>query len=237
MPQDGVTPVNKMSTADLGGSASQPQKVIVVLECASLEIVKVGKAKDSKYHLLNCDDHQGILRRNKRDISEYRPDITHQCLLTLLDSPLNKAGCLSVFVRTQKGVLIEVNPKTRIPRTFSRFSGLVVQLLHKLSIRSSVGEEVLLNVVQNPVSAHLPVSCVKVSMSGDAAAKPIREIIRDDLAESGRTPVFFIGAMPHGSDEFSETTDFSFSISSYSLSASVVCGKICDAFEERFRIF
>lgn len=48
-----------------------------------------------------------------------------QCLLTLLDSPLNKAGLLQVYVQTAKGVLIEINPSVRIPRTFKRFSGLM----------------------------------------------------------------------------------------------------------------
>lgn len=48
-----------------------------------------------------------------------------QCLLTLLDSPLNKAGRLQVYIHTAKGVLIEVNPHVRIPRTFKRFSGLM----------------------------------------------------------------------------------------------------------------
>jgi len=48
-----------------------------------------------------------------------------QCLLTLLDSPLNKAGLLQVYVHTTKGVLIEINPHVRIPRTFKRFSGLM----------------------------------------------------------------------------------------------------------------
>ena len=31
-----------------------------------------------------------------------------QCLLTLLDSPLNKAGLLQVYIHTARGVLIEV---------------------------------------------------------------------------------------------------------------------------------
>ena len=51
--------------------------------------------------------------------------ICPQCLLTLLDSPLNKAGLLQVYIHTAKGVLIEVNPHVRIPRTFKRFSGLM----------------------------------------------------------------------------------------------------------------
>lgn len=90
---------------------------------------KNAAGKEAKYALLNCDDHQGILARNGRDIADARPDITHQCLLTLLDSPLNKAGLLQVYIHTAKGVLIEVNPSVRIPRTFKRFSGLMGESL------------------------------------------------------------------------------------------------------------
>lgn len=32
---------------------------------------------------------------------------------------------LQVYIHTAKGVLIEVNPHVRIPRTFKRFSGLM----------------------------------------------------------------------------------------------------------------
>ena len=34
----------------------------------------------------------------------------------LLDSPLNRAGLLQVFIHTVNNVLIEINPQTRIPR-------------------------------------------------------------------------------------------------------------------------
>ena len=53
------------------------------------------------------------------------PLAPQQCLLTLLDSPLNKAGRMQVFIHTRANVLIEVNPHTRIPRTFKRFAGLM----------------------------------------------------------------------------------------------------------------
>lgn len=43
----------------------------------------------------------------------------------LLDSPLNRAGLLQVYIHSQQNVLIEVNPQLRIPRTFARFSGLM----------------------------------------------------------------------------------------------------------------
>jgi rRNA small subunit pseudouridine methyltransferase Nep1 len=134
-----------------GRVAKQP-KVIVVLEGACLETGKVGK----DHVLLNCDDHQGFLRKHNRDPAESRPDILHQMMLILLDSPLNKAGLLRLYVRTAKGVLIEVSPQIRIPRTFKRFAGLMVQLLHKLSIRAANGPHKLLKVIKNPIVDHLP---------------------------------------------------------------------------------
>ena len=48
-----------------------------------------------------------------------------QCLLTLLDSPLNKSGLLKIFVHTTQGISIEVHPDVRIPRTYKRYSGLM----------------------------------------------------------------------------------------------------------------
>jgi hypothetical protein len=77
------------------------------------------------FELLNCDDHQGAHRKAGRDPAESRPDITHQLLLALLDSPLNKAGKLRIFIHTKQKVLIEVSSHTRIPRTFKRFAGLM----------------------------------------------------------------------------------------------------------------
>lgn len=43
----------------------------------------------------------------------------------LMDSPLNRAGLLQVYIHTEKNALIEINPQTRIPRTFTRFCGLI----------------------------------------------------------------------------------------------------------------
>ncbi len=49
-------------------------------------------------------------------------------------------------MRTHKNVLFSINPKTRIPRTIKRFSGLMVQLLQKLSIRATNGPDKLMKV-------------------------------------------------------------------------------------------
>ncbi|KAJ7576992.1 nucleolar essential protein 1 [Mycena floridula] len=194
-----------------------------------------GKEGEVKYTLLNCDDHQGILAKTGRDIADARPDITHQCLLTLLDSPLNKAGLLQVFIHTTKGVLIEVNPTVRIPRTFKRFSGLMVQLLHKLSIRGVNGPEKLLKVIKNPITDHLPPNTIKLTLSGDAPTQRLSRYL-PTLPVTHNIAVF-VGAMARGKDDFADAyVDEKISISEYSLSASVACGKFCCATEEMWNI-
>jgi rRNA small subunit pseudouridine methyltransferase Nep1 len=129
------------------------QYLIVLLDLACLETVKTRKGD---FELLNCDDHVGIMKKHNKDPQKYRPDIVHQEMLAVLDSPLNKAGKVKLYVHTEKNVLIEVNPTTRLPRTFKRFSGLMVQLLHRLKIRSADGNDMLLKVVKNPISRHIP---------------------------------------------------------------------------------
>jgi rRNA small subunit pseudouridine methyltransferase Nep1 len=61
------------------------QRLIVVLCNATLETYKASHgsgrgpgAREDKYNLLNSDDHIGVMRKMGRDISEARPDITHQ---------------------------------------------------------------------------------------------------------------------------------------------------------------
>jgi len=136
--------------------------LIVVLENAYLEVAKVG----TEYKLLNCDDHVSFLTKKGRDPAQARPDIVHQCLMTLLDSPLNKAGLLKIYVSTVTHNLIDVNPKLRIPRTFKRFSGLMVQLLHKLSIKAEgMRGEAILKLVKNPVSLYFPPNVTVVGTS------------------------------------------------------------------------
>ncbi|KAF8912015.1 Alpha/beta knot methyltransferase [Gymnopilus junonius] len=228
-----------------GPAAATQRRLFVVLEQACLEAYKVsgggGKGRngkeggEAKYTLLNCDDHQGILAKTGRDIADARPDITHQCLLTLLDSPLNKAGLLQVYIHTARGVLIEVNPHVRIPRTFKRFSGLMVQLLHKLSIRGVNGPEKLLKVVKNPITDHLPPNTIKITLSGDAPVQRLSKYL--PTLPTTHNIAVFVGAMARGKDDFADAyVDEKIGISEYPLSASVACGKFCCALEELWDI-
>ena len=114
----------------------------MVLEKANLEVATFKKSENI---LLNGSDHANyISTKLKRNPADYRPDITHQCLLTLLDSPLNKAGKLQIYITTTSNQVIKIHHSTLIPRTYKRFAALFAQLLKRLSIRAEESSTILL---------------------------------------------------------------------------------------------
>ncbi|KAF7731210.1 hypothetical protein EC973_000625 [Apophysomyces ossiformis] len=240
---------NNEDTMPENSTASPSRKVIVVLENASLEAARLNTYRpDSKMQLLNCDEHQSILKRLGRDIADARPDIVHQreCLLTLLDSPLNRSGHLEVYIHTAKGVVIRINPECRIPRTIKRFSGLMgkgqcdllvhpldrFQLLERGSITGdSKGHKKLLEIVPAPVTQYFPSNARKFAMSWNAPRVRLYRHFKN-LPE-GQPIVVAVGAMAKGPDTFADSyVDEKIGISQYALSAAVACGKVCCALED-----
>ena len=214
--------------AELAASdENTPPKVTVLLDLASLEIVKTRKGE---FQLLNSDDHRSILSKHGRDPKECRPDIAHQELMALFDSPLNKAGQLQVYLRTRQNVLVQFHPSVRIPRTYKRFAGLMVQLLHKLKVRAADGRETLLKVVKNPIARHLPAGCVMYGFS----VKGDRYTPQAVAAQMPDKPVcFVIGAMAAGHvdrDDFEAMVDY-VSLSEYPLSGATAINRLLGAIE------
>mmetsp|Transcript_20333 Transcript_20333/g.38274 ORF Transcript_20333/g.38274 Transcript_20333/m.38274 type:complete len:244 (-) Transcript_20333:296-1027(-) len=227
----GAPPASRAKKID-GPAADRDEKrkVIVVLQKAALETVKTKKG----YELVSADSHKSILTRLKKDPSQYRPDIVHQCLLTLLDSPLNKAGLLKVYVETLNNQIIDVSPKLRIPRTFPRFAGLMVQLLHKLKIRAVGSSDILLKVIKRPMTQHLPAGAYKIGTSNKGKLVDLRRYIPTINADT-RPIVFIVGAMAHGQAtvDWQETC---IAVSQYALSGSVALGRIMNGFENYWNI-
>lgn len=226
-----VDPLMETPTPDVGGAAQLQDGYIFVLEKATLETAKIGKG----YQILNCDDHANFLRRHGKEPANFRPDIVHQELLAILDSPLNKAGRVNaVYVHTQKNVLIKVSPQTRIPRTFKRFCGLMVQLLQKLSIRAANGPEKLLKVVKGPVTKYFPAGARRVGFSFSAPeVKDFKSYINELPTDT--CVIFTLGAMSHGMIE-SSYTDELISVSHYPLSGACCIARITNCLENKFRI-
>ena len=210
-------------------------KLIVVLERANLEIVKTtGQFKKANsIELLNCDEHMAMIRKLKKDPAFCRPDIIHQCLQVLLQSPLNRAGLLQIFVRTQNNELFKVDPQFKVPESFDDFTTIIVQLLHHLRpVRAQKCSKQLLKLLKNPVTLHLPVGCVKYGTSSKA-----KRVVRPDelVPLRGRTVVVVVGAMAHESCD-PDYVDETISISKFPLSAALVCAKLTSAFEEVWNV-
>lgn len=216
------------------------KKLIIILEGASLELGNLKK----KPEIINCDDHYKIIKSMKKKLEEFRPDIIHQCLLNLFDSPLNKAGLLQVYVHTNKNIVIEINPKTRIPRTFKRFSGLFTQLLLKNEINyvneDNNKNEILLKVLNTKLE-NLVSDVPKILLSEKGRLVDIctycKNIDNNLKNKKSKDICFIIGTNPKGDiDPLIKYNDDCISISSFDLDSNIICAKICSALENIWEV-
>ncbi|XP_016444088.1 ribosomal RNA small subunit methyltransferase NEP1-like [Nicotiana tabacum] len=131
-----------------------------------------------------------------------------RAMLTILDSRVNKAGRLkALYVKTEKGVLFEVKPHVRIPGTFKRFAGIMLQLRQKLSITAVGKREKLLRVIKNPVSQYLHIDCRKIGFSHSSEKLvDIQDYING--INNDMNLVFVVRAMAHGKIEKDYVEDY-----------------------------
>ncbi len=212
------------------------KRLIVVLEKASLELHHGKKGKE----ILNCDDHRNQIQKSGKDFAQYRPDIVHDCLKALLDSPLNKAGKLQIYIHTANNILIEISPSLRIPRTYKRFAGLMAELVDKHKIRAANSRDILMKVIANPVSQYLPPGGRKIALSVHGKMQSCQSLA-SELKNLDIPVTISIGAVstgePSEEEKFGgEYAEEKVSISNYGLSAAICCSKLCDAFEEVWEI-
>ncbi len=204
-------------------------KLYIILEHANLELTKDKKNPE----LIASDTHRNLIKKMGKSFEDYRPDVLHQCLLNLFESPLNKAGMLQVYIRTKENVLIEISPKTKIPRTIKRFNGLMGQLLMKYRIRAMNSSEVLLKVIKNPVTQYIPFGCPIISTNEKSKLIKLEEYANNLKSNN---VAFIVGAISKGDVNVDYMTD-TVSISNFPLTAGIVCSRICDAFEKCWDIF
>ncbi|HIP25967.1 MAG TPA: 16S rRNA methyltransferase [Archaeoglobus profundus] len=143
---------------------------------------------DSKHHLAMKD----LRNREKRG----RPDIIHQCLLSVLDSRASKY--IDIYVHTIDGKIIWINNKTRLPRNYNRFIGLMEDLFDKKEIKAN--GEVLLKILKVDLRYILKDADMIVVLTENGEKD--EEILKDVFKL--KNPAVCIGAFPHG--DFEEDT-------------------------------
>ncbi|MCS7130599.1 MAG: 16S rRNA methyltransferase [Archaeoglobaceae archaeon] len=141
--------------------------------------------------LLDDSKHHSAMERLKFREKRGRPDIVHQCLLLLLDSPMRNN--YEIYVHTLGGMIIRVANETRLPRNYNRFVGLMENLFKERIIKD--GEKILLEILDSKLSEL--VKGKDVILLSEKGEKFSPEILKGDLA-------ICIGAFAHG-DFFKST--------------------------------
>ena len=121
--------------------------LIMIIADAELELVpeelwehpsiiknaKRRKKKPSKM-LLDSSLHRYAFKDEAEAQRRGRPDIVYISLNLCLDSIANAEGRLTTLVHTRNDELIEFSSKTRLPKSYNRFVGLMEDLFDKGSV-------------------------------------------------------------------------------------------------------
>ncbi|KAL0342771.1 UNVERIFIED_CONTAM: Ribosomal RNA small subunit methyltransferase NEP1 [Sesamum calycinum] len=212
-------------------SMSRYPKVSFILDNAAIKKAFIKK----KWVVANCYDDEAALRRQNKNPQDYRSEIVHEALKEILDSRINGHGLVgAIYVKIANGVLFEVKPHVRIPRTLPRFNGLMLELLEKSRIRTNENET-LMRVVEEPVTRHLPTNSRIIGIS-NSSHKLVDVNCYINAASDDMHLVFVVGAS--ASQEINQKyIDDIISVTDYPLEPQARTDLICRALERKWKIF
>ena len=87
------------------------------------------RGADASRILLDRSFHHRAMLKLKDGPKRGRPDLVHVTLLSITGTPLYMDGAVKVFVHTCRNEVLELQERTRIPKSYFRFRGLVEQAL------------------------------------------------------------------------------------------------------------
>lgn len=191
--------------------------------------------------LLDQAYHGRSMIRLKDSERRGRPDIVYLCLMTLLETPLCKAGLLTVHLHLADGTIIQVSPEVRLPRNYDRFTGLMEQLLERG--RVPLEGEPLMRVTGRSLKDLID------GLKGGAERQCILAVERgrqtsmtqlgELLPKDSPVPVVVgIGAFPHGdlSDETKSLFGTHIELDPETMMAWHVCGEIVWAYSWKVEV-
>lgn len=185
------------------------------------------KGKPPSSILLDASNLYYVMKELNDFNKRGRPDIIHFSLLYALGSELNIRGKLKVYVHTLNDQIICLDSKVRLPRNYTRFTGLMEQLFERKVITDQDGNKLLSisSMKLNKLLAGLGLEQVIILQEG----KPILPTsLIDDKIRREEDLAFIIGAFPHGNyrQETLELSSLRYSLSEYLLDTWNVTGKL-----------
>ena len=190
------------------------------------------KKKNPGELLLDVSLHHTLISQLPNGGKRGRPDIVHFCLLSILGTPLNKAGLLRTYVHTIDNRTLFVNPEIRLPRNYNRFIGLMEQLF-KIGQVPPVGTPLLYvkhKSLQQLIKDIKPQMTLLFSESGVPTTS---EALVNKLKE-GEDIAVIVGGFPHGdfSSQTRKLADLNISIDAEPLDSWIVAARVISAYEE-----
>jgi rRNA small subunit pseudouridine methyltransferase Nep1 len=182
--------------------------------------------KPAEENLLDRSLHHFAMNRLPDNEKRGRPDIPHFCLLEAMGSPLNKSGALRVWINTQQGYTITVDPSTRPPRDYNRFKSLMEQLfVDKKSPATGKPLLTLRKMSLGELIKELNLSKV-IALSSHGENSSFEQVAKVIVNE--RNPAVLIGAYPSGpfSDEVLNAADEVLSVYREPLEAWTVVSRV-----------
>jgi rRNA small subunit pseudouridine methyltransferase Nep1 len=188
-------------------------------------VVNDSKRREKKASeiLLDRSFHHSAMPRLKDSEKRGRPDLVHVALLSVTGTPLYLEGRVRLFVHTYPDLVVELAEKTRIPKNYLRFRGLMEKALVERPrgglIRTySAGVDEL---VRKKNGSDLVIGLSVQGMQADA------RLVASRVA-SAKNPCVVVGGFPHGhfSKEVLASVDELVRIDSRPLEAHVVASRV-----------
>lgn len=183
--------------------------------------------------ILDSNYYHKLMRKLQDSKRRGRPDIVQICMLTALDSPLNREGCLKFYIHTRHDKVINISPETRIPRSYNRFTGLMEQLF----LTGQVPPDEPLMKLQNQTLADKveEIDAKKVLTFSNKGKKKSKKKLFENL-KLDEDVCAIIGGFPHGDflSDVNALSDETFSIYPESLDAVTVITHTIQFYEEKF---
>lgn len=178
--------------------------------------------------LLDRSFHQSAMSRLRDPDKRGRPDLVHVALLSVTGTPLYLGGKARVHVHTYDDVVVEVALRTRIPKSYLRFRGLLEKALVGRGDGLVKARKLALPDLVRKVIA--PDIAIGLSVRG-------RMMELEDLAGrlmSADRPCVIVGGFPHGhfSAETLSVVDELVRIHEMPLEAHVVTSRVLYEFEK-----
>ena len=191
---------------------------------------RLRKKKPNRLILDSSFDHSAIRVKYPDEVDRRgRPDIVFHFLINALHSILNMEGHLRVYVHTRNDELIYVDPRTRIPKAYHRFIGLMEALFNNRVVPDKYNP--LLRMVEGTVADLVrEVGPTDVILLREGAERVNPYELPSSLGEE---PMFLIGGFPHGDFLHEHPRDREISIYDKPLMAWTTANEIIASYERK----